>query len=254
MKVVLCLVLVFLLVAEDIRKVRCSDGGIQKSSSTSGSEDAVSTQGFISDTTHQVGKLRNILSTVGRLKNVFNKHGVPGGRRASNTGQTHKMLDSLAQRVKHVQRAAGKAVPDFAGDQSYLGHVETPDLPETNTNAGRNDGIHGDARKQRGRNRRNQQTRQRKSADATKSLKGRQLPADMYKKMILYCSKLHKTMNEKRKDYYRTKGCRDPRKCKSYTKIHHITRDYESVTYRSSTASRLCSKLAYKLDNKENRE
>ena len=253
MKVALCFVLVLLLVAEDIRNVQSSDEGIQKSSSTSESKDDVSTQGFISDTTHQVGKLRNILSTVGRLKNAFNKHGVPGGRRASNTGQTHKMLDSPAQRVKHVQRPAEKAVPDFAGDQSYLGRVETPDSPETNTNAGRNDGIHGDARKQRGRDR-NQQTRQHKSVDATKSLKERKLPADMYKKMILYCSKLHKTMNEKRKDYYRTKGCRDPRKCKSYTKIHHITRDYESVTYRSSTASRLCSKFVYKLDDRENRE
>lgn len=251
MKVVLCFVLILLLVVEDIREVKSSDGGIQKSSSTSESKDAVSTQGFLTDTTHQVGKLRNILSTVGRLKDVFNKHGLPGGRRESNRGRTPKTLDSLAQRVQHVQRAVGKAAPNFAGDQSYLGRVETPDMPETNTNAGRNDRIHGVARKQHGRDR-NQQTRKRKIADTMKSLKERQLPADMYKKMILYCSKLHKTMNEKRKDYYRTKGCRDPRKCKSYTKIHHITRDYESVTYRSSTASRLCSKFVYKLNDNEN--
>lgn len=246
----------FVLVAKDTwadKIVKSSDRGIQLSSSNSESKDATSIQSFLSDTQHQVGKIRNIFSAVSRLKDVFRKHGVPVEGKASNKGQAKKMLGPLAEKAKHVKKAMGKAVQKFAGDQSYLGRFESPDSPEMGTDEEENDRTRGKLRRQhskhgeQGTNRH----RKRKKANATKSMKEHQMPAHMYEKMIQYCSKLHKTMNEKRKDYYRTKGCRNPRKCKSYTKIHHITRDYESVTYRSSTASRFCSKYLPKLDANE---
>ena len=253
MRLVLCLTILFVLVAKDTwgnKIVKSTDRGIQLSSSNSESKDAASIQSFLSDAQHQVGKIRNIFSAVNHLKDAFHKHGVPVGGKASNKGQEKRMLG----KVKHVKNAMGKAVQKFAGDQSYLGRFESPDFPEMGTDEEENDRIPGKLRRQHSKLGKRGTIKRRKRMKAN-SMKALQMPAhmykNMYKKMIQYCSKLHKRMNDKRKDYYTTKGCRNPRKCKSYTKIHHITRDYESVTYRSSSASRFCSKFLPKLNANE---
>lgn len=246
MRLLLCLAVTIAVATKDTWAVvirKSSDGGTQLSSPNSESTDAASSQGFLSDTTHQFGKLGNILSTVGRLKNVLHAPGVPARGRASNTDPTQKMRESLEEKAKSMKKAVQKGATTSTDNQSYLGRYEPPDL---NSKDEGNDRTQNKLKRQQNRHR-NQEAR----GDRThKNTNARQ----MYEKIKQYCSKLHKTINEKRKDYYKTKGCRDPKKCKSYTKIHHITRDYESVTYRRSTGSRFCSKFLRKMNDNEYEE
>lgn len=203
--------------------------------------------------------LKNILSNVNRqIKNVFHEHGVTLGNQATTTAAGQKMLVPTAIKARRVLNDVGKAGQKTAWNQSYLGRVlsrdETP--PESpkglSTKERKKDRIHGELgghRKQHSKNWKHRTTRQKKQKNGkTKSKKAHRVPAHTYKKMLEYCQKLKTRTNDKTKEYYKTKGCKDPRKCKSYTKIHRITHDYESVTYRSKTASRFCSKYLPKLD------
>ena len=230
--------------------------GTWHSSSTLDSEDTASYQDLLTDGTHQLGKLQNILTNVNqRIKDIL--HGGASGSKASKTAKDQKMLVPQAKKLRHVPTAVGKAGKKIKSNQSNFGRALSsneppPESPNRLNTKEKGDRTHRNFRVYRKQYSKNSNLRTKRHKEQKngkeKSKKGNRVPAHMYKKMIEYCQTFKTRKRDKTKEYYKTKGCKDPRKCESYTEIHHITRDYESVKYRGSAPSICLNLMLFKTE------
>ena len=102
--------------------------GTWHSSSTLDSEDTASYQDLLTDGTHQLGKLQNILTNVNqRIKDIL--HGGASGSKASKTAKDQKMLVPQAKKLRHVPTAVGKAGKKIESNQSNFGRALSSNEP-----------------------------------------------------------------------------------------------------------------------------
>lgn len=64
-----------------------------------------------------------------------------------------------------------------------------------------------------------------------------------FKLVADYCKKVHKKMNDYKKVYSKTRGCRNRRKCKFYEKTTNTTRNYYNFMYKIRPTAAMCNRL-----------